>query len=333
VGPATLYEHARSSTSVSDRFFPLYSYAKDSRTGEMSAWALLYYAEDIPARTTRVLFPLASYAEDKAAGETRVGVLGWAPASLYEHSRSPSSASDRLTPLYSYARDGRKGETNLWVLGAGGVSLYQHSRSSTGVSDRLFPFYSYGRDARTGERRLWALFYRSTDGPARAARGLFPFFSWEKDKARGELRAGALGWGPVSLYQHVRTKDGVDDRFVGLYHYQTDSVKKEGEASFLWPLVDYKTANGGSEFSVLWWLVDRTRSSGGDTEFRVLGGSAMALFRRTASAHATKVEFNPIIPFYSHETREGQLVDWGVLGFGRCTKDGRPATKALWMCF
>ncbi len=364
----SLYEHVRSTMSVSDRLFPIYSYGYNAKTGESHTGALLYHAADGPKRRSLALIPLFSYVKEKAKKRTTVGILGWAPASLYQHVRSRTGVSDRLFPFYSYGRDGKTGETHLGallyrendspkrtsraliplfnyakekaedkatvgVLGWAPYSLYQHVRSPAIVSDRLFPFYSYGYDGKTGETHFGALIYRASDTPARRSRALFPLFNYAKDKTEDSVRVGVIGWAPVSLYQHLRSPERTDDRIVGIYHYKADRSAKESEVSVLWPLMDYKTEKGGSEFSLLWWLVDYVHTGDQTREFRVLGGSAMALFRMKETPQGSKVEFNPIIPLYSHETQKGKLTDWSVLGFGRCTKEGRARPKALYMCW
>ncbi|MBI3505031.1 MAG: hypothetical protein HY059_09335 [Proteobacteria bacterium] len=343
-----LYLRQKSPESKIGGVLPFYSYREQRDLQATYALGVLEFSAYQHLRsssaTLRALVPFYGRRENSVSGESRTTALGLPPwvgmpaFSLYMHDASTATTRDRLLPLYDYGRDAAAGETRLAVLGFGrygglpALSLYEHVRSSTGVSDRLFPLYAYGYDARAGQSKFGALLYYSSESPARKFTLLFPFYSYERDKADESVRVGVLGWAPLSLYQHLRTKDRVDDRIWGLYHYHADRPTQEGGVSFLWPFVDYKSDKNGSEFSVLWWLVDYTRSADQTRELRLLGGSAMALFRRKATPRASKVEFNPIIPLYSHETEEGKLKEWSFLGFGRCTKDGRPRPKVLWYC-
>jgi hypothetical protein len=113
-----------------------------------------------------------------------------------------------------------------------------------------------------------------------------------------------------------------------------DRTTGVGRFSILWPFIDYKSLNGTTtEASILWWLVDYVRPDEDHKEFRILGGSAMALVRRKVTPERSTFEFNPVIPFYFYEAENGKLTEMNLLGFGVCTnKEGQKRMRALWIC-
>jgi hypothetical protein len=334
-GPLSLAYSYESPSLEWRHLFPLYFHWHNRTSSrEFSNALLLYFRGESPGERSHGVFPLYSYAKDEDARS--LFLLGAFELSFYGHTRGPDRVSDRFFPLYDYRKNAAESRFSLLgiphVDGWPTLSLFEHVRSSSSASTRLFPLYSYGYDAKTGESHSGSLLYRMSDSPTRRSRVLFPLFSYAKDKAEDSVKVGVLGVAPFSLYQRVRTPTRTDDRLLGIYHYNADRAAQETETSVLWPLVNYKSGREGSEFSVLWWLVDYVRSSDQTREFRFLGGSGMALFRAKATPNSSKVEFNPIIPFYVHKTEAGRLTEWSVLGFGRCVKEGRARPKALWVC-
>jgi hypothetical protein len=126
----------------------------------------------------------------------------------------------------------------------------------------------------------------------------------------------------------------VADRVFPLYAYSYDRPTREGRFSLLWPLVSYKSQDGRTrEASILWWLVNYERPDDAHREFRILGGSAMAVFRRQITPERSVIEFNPILPLY-YRKQEPIGATWSILGglLGRDVgADGRKRMRWLWV--
>lgn len=335
----SLLRYASTSSTLHHRFFPVYLYNHDRVKGETSIHALLlYWQRSNPEAEKNGFFPLYSFQKDRPRDEWRLSLLGldpFLPISLIHHTAGPEASRGAFFPLYDYRR--QKEERTLSLLGVSSLAFYRHESTPTLTTDRFFPLYSYRYDLEKEERSLNALLlFRYASGPGRTEQRFFPLYSYESDEAKGEKRWGLFGLAPISLYQHLTTSEKTSDRFFPLYHYTSDQTNGEGEFSLLWPLFNYKSRNGKTtEASFLWWLVNYERPEEGHREFRILGGSAMAVLRRRATPEGSLFEFNPIIPFYSYEEETGKGSEWNLLGglLGRRTRGEEKQTRAFWIYF
>jgi len=102
----SLYRHATSPTGIKDRIFPIYDYQHDREKAETRFNALLIARYRSSASQMKIsLLPLFSYERDEVGDESRVGFLGVAPISLYQHLKTPELVSDRFFPIYNYSYD------------------------------------------------------------------------------------------------------------------------------------------------------------------------------------------------------------------------------------
>jgi hypothetical protein len=113
----SLYQHESSPRRTLDRLFPLYRYSHDLNTRHTRLGAVvLFRASRTPSATRHSLLPVYSYLNDNASQVHRVGVLGYAPFSLYQHLDTPTGTSDRFLPIYAYSYDAGTTEAHLSVL-------------------------------------------------------------------------------------------------------------------------------------------------------------------------------------------------------------------------
>ncbi len=281
------------------------------------------------------------YQHDRSTQEWSLNALGIGPLSIYRHSSTPAATRDRFFPLYSYQSGIGSQTSRLTMLGFPRwsgfptLALYEHVTSPTQTADRFVPLYRYARDHQKNETSLGALLlFHAKATPTETRHSVFPVYSYANDRAKGERRVGVGGYAPFSLYQHVSGPTRVADRVFPLYAYSYERPTREGRFAVLWPLASYKSRDGRTtEASLLWWLVNYERPDDAHHEFRILGGSAMAVFRRQVTPERSVVEFNPILPLY-YQRREPAGTTWNVFGglVGReVGADGRERMRWLWV--
>ena len=198
-----LYRHERQPTLITDQFFPLYRYRHDLNAEKIrfNAMLLFHYKEDTTNRG-HFLFPLYSYKNDMAKGEQRIGLLGFAPISLYQHLKTQEKTDDRLLFLYHYRSDAVLKETDfslLWPL-----IHYKSQNGKVTETSVLWWLFNYGQPAEGHQE------FRILGGPAMAVarskitpeRSVFefnpiiPFYSYEKEAGKGSewnLLGGLFG--------------------------------------------------------------------------------------------------------------------------------------------
>ncbi len=318
----SLFRYAKTPDLLHHRLLPLYTYNHDLKTDDRFINVLLLYTHRSTPNSTRdLLFPIYDYQEE--SGRFSLSLLGVSKMALYQHESSSTRTHDRIPLLYRYTHDKEADGLRVSVLGAPPFSLYEHRSDPSGTHDRLFPLYSYNHHRMKQEHTLDVLFFvKYQISPDRTKSRFFPFYSYEVKRIMEEgvskeieRRIGVLGWAPFSLYQHHTTEKVVFDRFLPLYSYSFDRLEEKGEFSVLWPLFNQKKQNGRTtETSLLWWLFHYERPKEGEKEFRVLGGSAMAVLRKKTTPTHASFEFNPVLPFYSYKEEKGKQSEWNLLG-------------------
>lgn len=338
-----VYWHRSTPDRVDDGVFPLYHV---QNLPEKNSWRIsvvglepllpisLFSQRVGPEESRGFLFPLY---DARREGERRsLSVLGISKIALYHHESDDAVTRDRLFPIYGYRNDRQKGEWHLGLLGVPPLSLYLHRSGPQVTIDRLFPLYRYRRHRQAKETRFdLLLIFHYLENPTRRSHFLFPIYHDEQDRVKEERRFGALGFGPVSLYRHVRAEGKIADHLFPLYTYASDAAKDRREFSLLWPFFHAKSEGGETqEVNVLWWLFQYERSEDGGKALRLLGGSAMAVIRREVAPERSVFEFNPVLPFFSYEREEGKGSRWNILGglVGREIDDkGERRTRWLWI--
>lgn len=115
--PVYAYAHDRDKDDTSMNALYLYWYARSKQVSRNSAIPLGSFQTDEAAQAWgfTLLFPPWHYDTDRNSGETRLGIVGWVPFSLYQAVTTPTQQSHRLFPVYTHRRDlvtGR-GETDV----------------------------------------------------------------------------------------------------------------------------------------------------------------------------------------------------------------------------
>ncbi|MGH6803259.1 MAG: hypothetical protein ACREC3_07815, partial [Methyloceanibacter sp.] len=250
-------------------------------------------------------------------GETSWSLIGLEPAipmSWVRHTWTPEGSRGLFFPLYDY-----RSEASKSVLSIGGVSqlaIYRQEETPTYRSHRLFPLYSYQHDLTEDVARTSILLaYQHEQSPTRSADRLFPLWQYERRDDLSEERLNALGFGSLSLYEHHAKPTGTTDRFFPLYKYVSNRDTDEAEFSLLWPLADYKSRQGTvTSASLLWWLASYEHPDADHSSFHLLGGSKMAMVRRTRSPQESVFEFNPVIPLYRYRNAIEGNSSWDIFG-------------------
>ena len=333
----SFYAHNATAASLHDRLFPLYSYRSDDTTDTRSFSALwMFWRTTSPTLSKTSLFPIASFSNDKAAGQQTVSILGFEPAlpvSWIQHSWGDQQDRGLFFPLYDYRREGDR--DSLSVGGLSYIALYRQEHSPTVRSHRLFPIYSHSHDLEHDVVDTNILLaYQRMRTPSRSTDTLVPLWHYEGTDDQTESRFNALGIGSFSLYEHHADAAGTTNRFVPLYKYASNHETGDAEFSLLWPLADYNSRQGVvTSASVLWWLASYERPDETHTQFHLLGGSKMAMLRRTTSPTESIFEINPVIPLYRyrHGTDGGTSWDlfYGLIGM-ESTQE-RIGAKLFWI--
>lgn len=333
----SLYAHETTPSTLHDRLFPIYSYRADDATDTTSFSALwMFWRTTSPTTSQTSLFPIANMTKNEGTGETSWSLIGLEPAipmSWIRHSWSPDGSGGLFFPLYNYRNEG-----NQSVLSIGGVShlaIYRQETTPTYRSHRLFPLYSFEQDlAQDVARTSILVAYQHEQSSSGSEDTFIPLWHYERHDEQNDRRFNVLGLGNFSLYEHRTTSDGTTDRLFPLYKYESTRKTGTAEFSFIWPLVDYKSRQGTvTSVSLLWWLASYEHPDTDHSNFHFLGGSKMALVRRTTSPRESVFEFNPIIPLYRyrHETERGTSWDLfgGLVGMDRAKEQTR--MKLFWL--
>lgn len=335
--PLTLFNREQTPLLSTHRLFPLYHYSYDQgedRTTWNALW--LYWHQATPQQTRDTFFPLGSVWRDQSAQAWSVSALGVDPVSVAHFSGSPTAARNRFSPIWDYER-----ERNTWALSFVGIrrlSLFSHEQTETGTTDHLFPVWWHA-DSPTESRNvivpLWSEFqnheaheraigvlgvgplslYYQQWSPAGMKARVFPFWSSEYQVQTQETHTGAIGIPPLSLYYGYSSPTSTENRLFPFFRYTRDRSKDESEFWFLWPLFDYKTAQGRTtETSFLWWLFSYRSPTEYEWEYWVVGQPPIAMYMRTVSPRKLLVEVNPIIPGWRREYVEGVGTSWALFG-------------------
>ncbi|CAE6759714.1 MAG: hypothetical protein H8K06_07695 [Nitrospira sp.] len=259
----SLFAMERTSTTYTQRFFPLYAYAKDDQTGTVEqrfsalglphlgkfpALSLIAMEQTETTRSHRFL-PLYWYARDE-----QTGTLDWQALLLWWHQTDPTQTRDTFFPLGSLRRTMNEQTWNFSALGVEPVSLIQIGKSDTGTRNRFSPLWDYGeegqdwrlsfvgirqaslfshdRTATSTTSHLFPLWWRN-DSPTEAMNLFVPLWSDITDHQTHQQARGILGLGPLSLYYQERTPSGVTARLFPLWGYQHDEATQEHRTSAL----------------------------------------------------------------------------------------------------
>jgi hypothetical protein len=311
------------------------------------AWAL-YERSDSSTSTSERLFPIYQRNHDLTTDATTINIAGGEPLSLFRYHATPTMSSHHLIPLYGYHRDGDSTETS--VLGLPALSLYQASNTPLMQRHRLFPIYSYTKDHRQDEQSLSAfwLFWRTTS-PTNNQTRLVPLTSWSTNDATGERTWSLIGLDPaipVSWIRHSRGPDHARDFFAPFYDYQREgnrtalsiggishlalyrSVDSPTEHSHrLFPLYRYQhnLAQDASSLNVLLafqqerspdhasdalfplWQYER-RTDREESRFNALGIGRLSLYEHHSGPSTTSDRLFPLYNYSSnHETGHAEL--------------------------
>ena len=334
--PVSLFRYHATPDLIVHRLFPLYSYSKDHQQDERSLTALwLFWQTSSPARSRTSLFPIGSMASDQAGG-WEFSLLGLDPAipvSWIRHSHGPDQAKGLFAPLYDYERE--RDRTTLSIGGISQLALYRSEDTPTDHRHRLFPLYQYHHDLVHDASSLNVLLaYQQERSPTHASYALFPLWQYERRNDREESRFNALGIGRLSLYEHDSGPSTTNDRLFPLYNYASNSETGQAELSVLWPLAQYQSLHGRmTSASLMWWLIAYDRPDEAHSNFHVLGGSRMAMIRRTTSPEASIFEFNPILPGFRYRSGTGGGSSWDLF-YGLVGTDStgeRTRARLFWM--
>jgi hypothetical protein len=229
-----LYEHLSAPDRTTDRFFPVYRYARWFNEGRAEINALLLYRHhSSPDRVLDRLFPLYRY--ERSGQNTRLSLVGYQALSLFWYESTPQMMRSHLFPLYNKESDSRSDTNRFGLIGYGPLSLYWHERAGLEVSDRFFPLYSYKEQKNETDFSLLGVgplaFYRHRATPSKTSDQLFPIYGYRR--AGEGVRLSLLGFPPtgndftLSLYEHLESPSFIEDRFFPLYRYRHDLVSGE----------------------------------------------------------------------------------------------------------
>ena len=198
--------------------------------------------------------------------------------SLVQVSKSPTGLQNRFSPLWDYHEEGSK--WGLALVGFPQLSLFSHETTADSATGHLFPLWWHEespmestnvivplwsdlQNHQTRERKLGMLvvgplsLYYQHESPAGMTGRLFPVWSFQYEEATQESHTGVLGIPPLSLYYGYTSPTATENRLFPFFRHTSDRIKDESEFWFLWPLFDYKTAQGRTtESSLLWWLFE-----------------------------------------------------------------------------
>lgn len=346
----SLYFHERKNNAVTDRFFPIYGYNQDrfgtdlnvmliynhekrfqndfvhdslfplysfEKTESQSDFSLIGYKAFSLMRYTKTpdllhhrFFPL--YDLEKAEAQLDFSLIGYKAFSFLRYAKTPDHFSHHIFPLYRYDHDLKKDERLINAM-----LLYSHRASPNRVSDRLFPIYDYQAE-NNNDQSLSLLgvskfaLYRHVTSPTKTEDRVFLLYRYTNEKTTGKLQISALGIAPLSLYAYRSTPTKTESHLFPLYRYESNH--NQSDFSLLWPLVHYRREEGRvTQASIFWWLAHYEEIKKGEKEFRMLGGSAMAVLRKKKTPTVSSFELNPIIPFYSYTKKENDF-EWNFLG-------------------
>jgi hypothetical protein len=358
IGPVpaiTLFNWEQTPSHNSHRLFPVYQYRYD-QAQDVTTWTALwlYWHHTDPAETRDTFFPLGSFWRNETQQTWSFSAVGIEPFSLARFSGHPRGIRNRFTPLWDYQQDGSDWEFSL--VGIKRLAMFSHAvtgettrdhlfplwwheDSPTGSTNMLVPLWSRREDRQTEERQLgvlgigpWSLYYQQQAPSGMTAR-LFPAWSYQYEEATQESHTGVLGIPPLSLYYGHTTPTKTENRLFPFFGYTNDRITNESEFRFLWPLVDYKSAQGRTtEMSFLWWLFEYRSPKEDEWEYWVLGHPPVSLYMRVVSPTKTVVEVNPIIPGWRREYVDGVGTSWRLFG-GLIGMDAEPDGTHTWRLF
>ncbi|MCG3110209.1 MAG: hypothetical protein MCM46_00170 [Candidatus Manganitrophus sp. SB1] len=263
-----LYEHVSASDRTTDRFFPIYRYARwfnEDRT-EIDA-LFLYRHQSSPGGVLDRLFPLYRY--EQSQQNTHLSLVGYQELSLFWYQRTPQEVKSHLFPLYNKESDSRSDANQLGLIGYGPLSLYRHERTALGMTDRLFPLYSYKEQKEGIDFSLLGVgplaFYRHQQRADGTRDRFFPLYDYESVGAQRAL--SLLGVSELALYRQEITPSQVRHRLFPLYAYHRDLLKDKTEidglllyrhqtspsatSDRLFPLYGYRRSGKSVRFSLL----------------------------------------------------------------------------------
>lgn len=326
----SLYERVTASDFTSHRFFPLYGYTAHDTEGTQLDVLLAYQHRVSDQIMVDRLYPLYDYRREGA--EHSLSLAGISEFSLFRHQASGTVTRHRLFPLYDYRHDGAG--DSLSVGGVSELSLFRRQVNETMTHHRLFPLYSYNRDENQQSTTLDALLlYRDESSPTKTSNRLFPLWNYEDNHETHETRLDIAGWAKFSLYQALTTPTQHSRRLLPVYTHTTDLATGKGETNVLWPFFNAKSQDGETtEWSALWWLANYRKPTSDSYEFRLFGGSKMALLRRTVSPERSTFEFNPVLPLYAQSTEPGKGTSW-KFGHGLVGVEADEQGQTRWQLF
>ncbi len=333
----SLLEVADGPTRSAHRFTPVYAYAHDREKEETSMNALyLYWHTRTKQTEQQSLMPLGSLRTDDAAQTWGFTLLGLDPvvlASLVRHTVSPAETRSLLFPFYDYRREGS--DLSFSLGGVSELSLFRYQTTPTMTRHRFFPLYDYRRDEREQSTALHVmLLYEDQSSQIQTSNRLFPLWHYDNHRDTGETRLGFVGWAPFSLYQAVTSPTQRSRRLFPVYAHRTDLSTGRGETDWLWPLLNVRSQDGKTtEWNALWWLAHYEQPTDESYEFRLFGGSKMALLRRAVSPERSSFDLNPVLPLFSYSAEHGKGISWNVFGglVGAETEDqGQTRLRLFW---
>lgn len=199
----SLFRYQSSAAMTRHRFFPVYDYSRDQQRQSHALTALLLYrGESSPNKTANRLFPMWSYEDNRDTGETRLGIAGLAPLSLYQSYTTLTQQSLRLFPLFTQRTElatGMRQTDVLWPL----LSIKSEHGETTEWSALWWLAHYEKPTSESFEFRLFgtskmALLQRSVS-PERSSLDLnpvLPLYSYSAEQGKGiswHLFGGLVG--------------------------------------------------------------------------------------------------------------------------------------------
>ena len=310
-----LYEHAASTTAVSDRLFPIYRYAhaliEDRRQLDILA---LFQLRTGPALTAHRLFPLYYYESDLARDLAGWSILGYDQFSLAGYGRDSRRTWHQLIPLYRTTEDLTTQTRQTDVLGIGPLSFFRYWANPQGFGHRFLPLYDYDHpDAE--EWHISALFsgplslYRHDEKGTAIQDRLFPLYDWRRNGDWREM--GVLGVSEFSMFHRETGPTRIAHRLFPLYRYRHDLAADDVSMETLFLHRHHSTPEQGDDRFLLLWDAAWQRQQPG-WELDLFGIKPVTWFHHESDPSRTADRLFPLYGYQSTPADEWRL---SLLGF------------------
>lgn len=321
------------------RLFPIYFSGESRQDGSWYRHFIPIYGRSVtPEIDLSYLLPLYGSFTDTSRQETRTSAIGLPPIpklsvpalALYEHDSTPATVSDRLFPLYYYENDRAQDRVTWALLGYDQFSLAGYGHDSTETWHQFIPLYRTSEDISARTHRTDAMgigplsLFRTWDSPSGSGHRLFPLYTYDHP-VEDEWHWSALFPGPLSLYQHDRKGDDVEDRVTPLYDWKRDGEKRELSLLGISTLSMFRQESGPAEFTQRLFPLYGYRSSDPDTrQLSFLGfppqkqGFTWSLYEQSNSPTYFLTRLFPLYRFERND--EAKEVNWSALLLYRHTE-------------